>query len=397
MSFLPEPKRRRRHYTVISVDDHIVEPPGMFKERVPAKMADRAPRVIARDDGTEMWLYDGTEIPNIGLNAVAGRPPIEYSREPANFADMRRGAWDITSRISDMDLDGVYASMCFPSFLTGFGGGRLQTTTPDLELALAATRAWNDWHIEDWAGPYPERIIPCQIAWLHDPALAAEDIRTNRARGFRAVSFPELPEQLGLPSVASTYWDPLFSACEETDTVICLHAGSGGTLFQTSKGSPREATAAFFGLSAVIPTIDWLFALVPVRFPGIKIVLAESGIGWVAALLDRLDHVARYHECYGDWRGTDLTPSEVLLRNFWFCTLDNPSSFCQKDRIGVGNILCEVDYPHADTSWPDTQETLRRHLSGLTVEEIDRITWRTASELFQFPVPGSVVADPSSF
>ncbi|MDA8044067.1 MAG: amidohydrolase family protein [Actinomycetota bacterium] len=397
MSFLPEPGRRDRHFAVISVDDHIVEPPELFRGRVPSKLADRAPRVISRADGTEMWLYDGTEIPNIGLNAVAGRPPSEYSREPANFADMRRGAWDIGHRVADMDLDGVYASLCFPSFLTGFGGGRLQTCTPDRDLARAATRAWNDWHIEEWAGFRPDRIIACQIAWLHDPRLAADDIRTNRERGFRALSFPEMPTHLGLPSVTSTYWDPIFSACQETGTVICLHAGSGGHLLQTSEDAPREAVAAFFGLSAVIPAIDWLFALVPVRFPGLMIVLAESGIGWVAALLDRLEHVARYHECYGDWKGTDLSPAEVLLRNFWFCTLDNPSSFCQKDRIGVENILCEVDYPHADTSWPDTQDTLRRHLVGLNAGEVDRVTWRNAAELFDFAVPETVVADPESF
>lgn len=396
MSFLPEPRRRHRHFTVISVDDHIVEPPGTFIGRMPAEFADRAPRVISRD-GTEMWLYDGVEIPNIGLNAVAGKPPREYSREPVNFGDMRQGAWDIHSRIDDMNLDGVYASLSFPSFLTGFGGGRLQTSTKDMGLALAATRAWNDWHLEEWSAPYPDRMIPCQITWLHDPSLAAKDIRANRGRGFRAVSFPELPDQLGLPPVRSQYWDPLFAACQETATVVCLHAGSGGTLFGTSDGAPREATAALFGLSAVIPAIDWLFALVPVRFPDLKIVLAESGIGWVAALLDRLDHVARYHECYGDWRGTDLTPSEVLLRNFWFCTLDNPSSFCQKDRIGVDNILCEVDYPHADSSWPDTQESLLRHLSALEPSEIDCITWRNASELFDFPVPPSVLAEPNSF
>ena len=112
---------------------------------------------------------------------------------------MRRGSWDIHQRVVDMDLDGVFASVNFPSFLPGFGGGRIQTVTDDRDLALAVVRAWNDWHLEEWAGAYPDRIIPCQITWLHDPALAAGEIRANAARGFRAVSFPESTENLGLP------------------------------------------------------------------------------------------------------------------------------------------------------------------------------------------------------
>jgi len=149
MTFLPEPDRRDRHVPVISVDDHIVEPPDMFIGRMPAKCSERAPRVVVKDDGTEAWLYDGIEIPKIGLNAVAGKPVRDYSRDPVNFADRRKGAWDIHSRIADTDVCGVYASLNFSSFLTGFGGGRLQSTTDDYDLALAATRARTDWHLAD--------------------------------------------------------------------------------------------------------------------------------------------------------------------------------------------------------------------------------------------------------
>ena len=91
--------------------------------------------------------------------------------------------------------------------------------------------------------------------------------------------------------------------------------------------------------------------------------LAESGIGWVAGMIDRLDHISTYHECYGDWKGTDLAPSEVLRRNFWFCALDNPSSMKDIPYIGGENVLCEVDYPHADSSWPHTQRTLQRQVA----------------------------------
>ena len=160
--------------------------------------------------------------------------------DPARFDEMRHGAWDINARIDDMNLDGVYASLNFPSFLAGFGGGRLQTATSDLNLALATVRAWNDWHVEEWAGSYPDRIIPLQITWLHDPKLGAEEIRRNAARGVHALSFPEDPSLLGMPSIFTDHWDPIYRACEETDTVLCLHTGSGGGVPTHPFGVPRK-------------------------------------------------------------------------------------------------------------------------------------------------------------
>ena len=131
VTFLPDPARAKRRYTIVSVDDHIVEPADTFEGRVPAKFADRAPHVVERDDGSQTWVYDGVEMPNIGFNAVVGRPVSEYSFEPVRFDDMRRGAWDIDARVADMDLNGVYASLNFPSFLPGFAGQRLQLTTSE--------------------------------------------------------------------------------------------------------------------------------------------------------------------------------------------------------------------------------------------------------------------------
>ena len=172
VTFLPDPPRAPRRYTVISADDHIVEPPDTFTGRLPRKFADRAPKVVDTDEGGQTWVYDGQELPNVGFNAVVGRPVSEYGFEPVRFDEMRRGAWDIHERVKDMDLNGIYASLNFPSFLPGFAGQRLQQVTKDRDLALASVRAWNDWHLEVWAGTYPDRIIPCQLPWLLDPELA---------------------------------------------------------------------------------------------------------------------------------------------------------------------------------------------------------------------------------
>jgi len=397
VTFLPEPERRARRYTLISVDDHLVEPPHMFEGRVPARFVGAAPRVELDDDGMEHWLYDGQRHYKVGLNAVVGRPLEERSFEPSRFDEMRKGAWDIDARVHDMDLNGVYASLNFPSSLAGFAGQRYQLGVSDPELALAVVRAANDWHLEEWAGTYPGRIIPCQLPWLLDANLAADEIRRNAARGFTAVTFPELPERLGLPSLHTGWWDPFMAACEETGTVICLHVGSSSTAPTTSSDAPADTIGVLFFGWAMFAAVDWLYSKIPVRYPGIKICLSEGGLGWVAGLLDRLDHVGRYQAMYGTWEGIDLTPREVMQRNFWFCAIDDPSALEQRHLIGIDHVLLETDYPHQDGTWPDTQELLHGQIGHFPADDIRKLTWENASKLFDHPVPDAVQADPDRF
>lgn len=393
VTLLPDPPRAPRRYTVISVDDHIVEPPDTFTGRLPSKFADRAPRVVDTDNGGQTWIYDGKELPNVGFNAVVGR------FEPVRFDEMRRGAWDIHERVRDMDLNGVYASLNFPSFLPGFAGQRLQQVTTDRDLAMASVRAWNDWHFDVWAGSYPDRIIPCQLPWLLDPEVGAKMIYENAERGFHAMTFSENPAMLGLPTIHSGYWDPMMTACAETGTVVNLHIGSSGSSPSTTPDAPPDVQGVLFFAYAISAAVDWLYSGLPSRFPELKICLSEGGIGWVAGLLDRLDHMLSYHSMYGTWErlGEKLTPAEVFTRNFWFCAVEDQSSFVQRDRIGVDNIMLEADYPHCDSTWPHTQATIHEEIGDLPADAIRKITWENASRLYQHPVPESVQADPESF
>ena len=397
VSWLPEPERAPREFTVISVDDHVVEPPHAFEGRLPRNLQDRAPRVVERADGSQAWVYEGQELPNVGFNAVVGRPVSEYSFEPTRFDQMRRGAWDIRARIADMDINGVYASLCFPSFLPGFAGQRLQQLTDDPELALACVRAWNDWIIEEWSAHDPDRIIPLQLPYVLDPEVGAVEVRRNAERGFKAMTFSEAPHLLGLPSLHSGHWDPIMAACEETETVVCLHVGSSGTSPATAPDAPSDTIGVLFFGYAMFAAVDWLYSRIPVRFPDLKICLSEGGIGWVAGLLDRLEHVRKYDSMYGTWNDLDISPADTFRRNFWVCAIDDPSAFLQRDVIGVENLLLESDYPHADSTWPHTQERVRAQLAGLSPAEIERVTWRNASELFRHSVPAAYAQDPNAW
>ncbi|MET1001965.1 MAG: amidohydrolase, partial [Acidimicrobiia bacterium] len=130
---------------LVSVDDHVVEPPHLFEGRLAAKYVDLAPKFITRADGTNAWLYEGNEISNVALNAVAGRPPEEYGMEPTAFSEIRAGCYDIDARVMDMNANGVLGSLCFPSF--PHFCGQLFARTEDKDVALAMVRAYNDWHI----------------------------------------------------------------------------------------------------------------------------------------------------------------------------------------------------------------------------------------------------------
>jgi predicted TIM-barrel fold metal-dependent hydrolase len=389
--FLPEPEPREVRYTVISVDDHLVEPAGMFEGRLPAHMQQRAPRIVENEQRQQVWEFDGQRHYQVGMNAVAGRRPETVKVEPFRFEQMRPGCYDIDARIRDMDLNGVWASLNFPSMVTGFCG-RVFSQCSDPELGLATTRAWNDWMHDEWWQPYPERIIPMGITWLADPELGAEEIRRNAERGFTAVTLPERPHRIGFPSIFHSHWDPILRACAETGTVVCLHVGSSG-MTDFPDGSLRVAMplgATLFGQLSLTACAEWLWAGWAVKYPDLKIAMSEGGIGWVAMLIDRLDNIV---DRSGYGAGWDLRPAEVLRRNFWFCTIDDPSTIETRHVIGVENVMVEVDYPHGDGTWPDTQAVIERYWGDIPTDELRMMCCENAAALFRHPLPDRVLPE----
>ena len=386
--FLPEPEPREVRYTVISVDDHVVEPPHLFEGRLPRALQDQAPRIVETPRAHQVWEFEGARYTQVGMNAVAGRRPDTVTLEPFRFEQMRPGCFDVDARVRDMDLNGVWASVNFPSQITGFCGS-VFFGAADRELGAACVRAWNDWLYEEWYSAHPTRIVPLGIAFLADPQIASEEIRRNAARGFRSVSIPERPHCAGLPSLWDRdHWDPIIRACAETDSVISLHVGSSG-LQDMPEGAPRSQLAStLFGQLSLTACAEWLWSEYPVRFPALKIALSEGGIGWVAMLLDRLDYIVD-HSAYGaGWRDR---PSDVLRRSFWFCTLEDRSTIETRHTIGVDHVMVEVDYPHGDTTWPDTQSMIAEHWGHIAPHELRMLCCENAAALYRHPLPERVL------
>jgi predicted TIM-barrel fold metal-dependent hydrolase len=382
----PDPEPRAVRYTLISADDHLMEPPHAFEGRLPRALQDRAPRVVETEEGHEVWVLEDTPYFQAGFQAVAGRAWEDRRMEPSRFDEVRPGCWKIDERIHDMDLNGVWASLNFPSGVTGFGG-HLFSETKDEALGLACVRAWNDWLFEEWYTAYPERIVPLGITYLRDPEQGAEEIRRNAKRGFRAVTLPEQPHRLGFPSVFHPHWEPIVRACAETGTVLSLHVGSAGFPQLPPDAPILELGSTMFQAEAFTTCAQWLWSGWPARYPELALTLSEGGIGWVASLIDRLDNLTNRSGYAGGWPDSRNGPSAVLRRNFWFTMIDDPSTISTRHAIGVDHILAESDYPHGDGTWPDTQPVMAKLLPGVPDDEAWKITHENAARLYRHPLP----------
>ncbi len=388
--FLPEPVPREVKYTIISVDDHVVEPPHLFEGRLPTHLQDRAPKVVETPEGYQVWEFEGQTFTQVGMNAVAGRRretvnTVNY--EPFRFEQMRPGCYDVDARVHDMDINGVWASVNFPSMITGFCGS-VFFRAQDPELGAACTRAWNDWLYEEWYQAHPTRIVPLGITFLADPRQAVAELHRNADRGFTAVSMPERPERIGLPDLWDRdHWDPIIQACADTDTVISMHSGSSGG-YEGPPAAPGAMRASLFGQLSLAACAQWLWSEYPVKHPTLKIAMSEGGIGWVAMLLDRLDTIV---DRSGYGLGWDERPADVMQRNFWFCTIDDPSTIVTRDRIGVENIMVETDYPHGDSTWPDTQLVIEKLWGHIPDDELRMMCSENAAKLYRHPLPEVVL------
>lgn len=378
---------------IISVDDHVVEPPHLFDGRLPRHLQDRAPRVerglvafgrtpaSAKDlfvdpDGIpgDYWVYEGKNMPLFRHSAAAGVPPEEVDRGPVTYDNMRAGCYDPVARLADMDLNHVEASLCFPTMPRFCGQTFLEAA--DKELGLACVRAYNDWMVEEWAGGSGGRLIPLCLIPLWDADLAAAEIRRNAARGVHAVAFSEIPPFLGLPSVhdKNHYWDPFFRACAETGTTVCMHIGSSSRFFHTSDDAPSAVGFTLTFNNAMASLSDFIFSGTLARNPDLTIAYSEAQIGWLPYVLERADKVWDHYALAAGIEGVlPEAPSTYFHRQVYGCFVDDDHGLQSLDKVGVDNVTFETDYPHGDSTWPHTKAAAERMLAGLDEETIYKI------------------------
>jgi predicted TIM-barrel fold metal-dependent hydrolase len=387
---------------IISVDDHIVEPPGLWVDRMPARYRDAVPHVVhtrakkvgfdgmhpryefGAADGVpaDVWHIGDRRVCMWRNNAAVDAPFETRTSEPMTYAEMRPACYQPADRLLDMDVAGVQASLCFPNTVVRFCG-QLFLEMPDKELALALLRVYNDFVVQEWAGPSGGRLIPLTVVPLWDPELAAQEVYANAARGVRAVSFSELPTNLGLPSIHSGHWDPFVRACDETGTVICIHIGSGSRMPNSSADAPLGVVNVACFMYCGLSMLDWLFSGLLVRFPNVRLCYAESQVGWLPYMLERADSYAWERAA---WTGAREVlpekPSFYFRRQVHTAFFDDPVGMELIEHIGAGNILFETDYPHGDSSWPHSRKVVESFAGAIGPQATERIVRGNAIELF---------------
>lgn len=399
------------HMQIISVDDHLIEHPRVFSDRLSAKYLEAGPRIVEDEQGRHIWHFEGKVFPYIGLNAVVGKSPEEYGMEPLRFEDMIPGCYDPVERVKDMDVDGVQAACCFPSF-PGFGG-RVFLNATDKELAFACLQAWNDFSTDEWCATDPTRFVPLAILPIWDVDLCVAELKRVAAKGARIVSFPDNPVPLGLPSFHSDHWGPLWDVFEDTGVVVSLHFGSGSFVpgFSASskqlspayKGGEFQSVSNRIGANAAkdddAPTIcsfvvyatnlmwsatDLVFSGQLQKHPGLKFMLAEGGIGWFPYIAERMDNMWERHRYYQPI-DFDTRPTDLLRKHFWGCYIQDDFGIRNRHEIGVDRICVEIDYPHVDCNWPNSRKMIAASLAEVPDDEAHRIVELNAREALNFP------------
>ena len=356
----------------ISVDDHVLEPGDLWQRYLPERFRSKAPRLQrlrgrfeggARGQWTpddaghwgDIWVFEGLQMPIIPGFAAAGMDQDYLGQhwEALTYESMRPGCFEQAPRLADMDANNTEAALSFPTFPRFCGQTFYERGERD--LGLACIQAYNDWMIDEWcAGDGHGRLIPLTLIPLWDPELAAAEVRRCADKGSHAVAFSENPTKLKLPSIHTRHWDPFFAACEETDSVVNLHIGSSSTFPVTSMDAPRSVSLALTYQGAAHAFTDWLTCGVLERYQTLRVALSEGQVGWMPFLLERLDGIWEERPGYGEVEHLPRPPSSYLAGRLYGCVFDDAVGLALRDRIGMSQIMFEVDYPHGDSTWPNT-------------------------------------------
>ncbi len=370
-------------FPVVDADAHVQEPPELWQDRAPARLKQRAPRVEHRDDG-DFWVFDdGARVAAIGLTACAGRNVTEYTNRGLRYEDLRPGMYEPKARLKELDADGIYAQVLYPSVT--LGGAK--TYSDDAELQRFCVRSYNEWLAEFCADSggrlIPQAILP--ITGVDDNIAELEWAVENGHRGVIMSRFPN-------GSYSLTPDDDRFFALAEKFNMPCaVHIGSflrqnPDQVWHTAEELAYlgDTGASKAGGHTVPVASDFLFSGLWDRFPELQIVLVESNIGWIPTLLEQTDDMfLRYRWFTKATEKLRRMPSEYFHRHFWATFMVDTVGLELRHHLNLDHVMWSTDYPHSGTDWPNSRITMDRNFRGLPMHEVKKMVHSNAKALYR--------------
>ncbi|MCH2172979.1 amidohydrolase [Myxococcota bacterium] len=357
-----------REYRTISADSHINTPRYLYEEFAPSKFRSRLPVVESTDEG-DFWVFEGTRRPGVvGLSAAAGMKPDEYGVKAVRFDEVRPGSWDTEARVADQDLDKIDAEVIYYAGMQG-------DQTQDLELRLVMYQAYNDW-LASFVSGAADRLIGLAAIPVWDVETAKAETERAAKLGLRGAIIPSWSP--GEPYV-DPIWDPLWATFQDLSLPVSMHLGARPHWVRLDNCSPAYLSVSKITMAE--PLSIMLLGGPLLKHPELKIVTAEAGIGWLAYMKEWMDNVYKRHRFWTKMEMADL-PSTYFDRQVFSTFQEDRPGIVTRHLIGIDNIMWASDYPHSDTTWPNSQKFIDDQFFDVPADEREKIVSTNAAKLY---------------
>jgi predicted TIM-barrel fold metal-dependent hydrolase len=358
---------------IISADSHVTEPPGTYIDRIDHRFKDRAPRMVHDPKRGDMFVIEGLAKPiPMGLIAAAGKTAEELAMFGARFEDMHRGGWDPEARMADQDRDGVSAEVLYPTV------GMMLCNHPDFDFKHACFAAYNLW-IAEYSAAHPDRLLGIGQTAMRSVEDGIADLQSIKALGLRGVMLPGNPAGADYDDPR---WAPFYEAAVDLGLPLSFHILTSSEDHARPRGPRLNSFMAIIrGCQDILGT--FIFGAVFERHPGLRVVCVEADAGWVPHYMYRMDHAYSRHRYWLPAGTLSKMPSEYFREHVYTTFQDDRTAFQVKDLCNIRRLLWANDFPHSDSTWPDSQAVLAKQAAGLSESERDLVLHDNVAELYR--------------
>ncbi len=369
-----------KEFKLIDVDSHIIEPPTLWQDRLPAKFKERAPRQVRLEKG-DAWVMEGAADPlSFGHNAIGATPggmKPEQRTEWIHWEDVQKSCYDPTERLRVMDEDGVGSAMMFP---TPRISGALAWNKKDEEFHLACIRAYNDW-LSGFCGVATDRLGGvASLPTLGLQSTLGEFRRVMKLPGIRTIGLSQWPN--GSLEITPED-DAFFAEVQEAGIPLNIHVGLSASP-PAAKAQVRGAVGDMRHLDAPLRAKQLINTGVFDRFPSLNVAFIEVDCGWVPYVKEQFnDRFKRLEPASRP--DIKMRPSDYYERNLYFGYITDSFGVSNRHAIGLGQMMWSSDFPHSGTDWPHSWETIESNFQGVPEDEKFKILAGNAARIYKFP------------